>query len=357
MKTVPKVQLADPKKKMPTWLSGDSGMLLPSLTKTKKTRAQAFLQSRMQEWKHLNTMSLTQLKKWIDGFGTTPNEANNFLRIQMGKYFDIYPNQRVAIAGAERALLQDTFTLRENGWVNDAIINLFCNVLRSSIVTKKQTKRRCGIFKSYFMNKVLDRFNDDVNKRFIYDYNAVKKWGAATLGKDTNPLDYDLIIFFNNDDDQHWNLIVLSPKDRVIEQLDSMSHGYHRNLEAVYKWFYDELSFHFPTSVREVFHNKQNEWKFYTGRFENLQKNSCNCGVFTIAWAIALVKGLNLKQVDQRSVTTTRMNLLSLITCHTGTQGVIKEPTYLSNDMETRDAENIILQATYLEEQVRIAVD
>jgi hypothetical protein len=136
-----------------------------------------------------------------------------------------------------------------------------------------------------------------------------------------------------------------------------MSHGYHRNLEAVYKWFYDELSFRFPTSVREVFHNKQNEWKFYTGRFENLQKNSCDCEVFTIAWAIALVKGLHLKQVDQRSITTTRMNLLSLITCHTGTQGVIKEPTYLSIDTETREAENIILQATYLEEQVRIAVD
>jgi hypothetical protein len=68
--------------------------------KNKKNRAQAFLQSRMQEWKHLNTMSLTQLKKWIDGFGTTPNEANNFLRIQQGKYFDIYPNQRVAIASS-----------------------------------------------------------------------------------------------------------------------------------------------------------------------------------------------------------------------------------------------------------------
>jgi hypothetical protein len=63
------------------------------------------------------------------------------------------------------------------------------------------------------MNKVLDRFNDDVNLRYIYDYNAVEKWGAATLGKDTNPMDYDLIIFFNNDNDQHWNLIVLSPKD------------------------------------------------------------------------------------------------------------------------------------------------
>jgi Ulp1 family protease len=139
------------------------------------------------------------------------------------------------------------------------------------------------------MNKVLDRFNDDVNKRFINDYNAVKKWGAATLGKDTNPLDYDLIILYNNDDDQHWNLIVLSPKDRVIEQLDSMSHVYHRNLEAVYQWFYDALSFRFPTSVRDVFHNKQTEWKFYSGRFENLQKNGSDCGVFTIAWAIALV--------------------------------------------------------------------
>ena len=59
----------------------------------------------------------------------------------------------------------------------------------------------------------------------------------------------DAIVFFQNMQKCHWNLIVVRPKDYTIDSLDSMAMNNEVILVMIYRWLYDEIYFNYPNTL------------------------------------------------------------------------------------------------------------
>ena len=139
-----------------------------------------------------------------------------------------------------------------------------------------------------------------------YRYNYVKKWGRKFL-EGRSPLEYDAIVFFCNVGDMHWQLVVLYPQHGRIETMDSYRFTqFGSNLDAVYRWLYDEVHTHFPEQLSQI-----PAFVAIAGRNYGLQYNGYDCGVFCILWALALRNAHNLRaSVSEGEVTKARQRLL-----------------------------------------------
>ena len=163
---------------------------------------------------------------------------------------------------------------------------------------------------SFFIEKLCSKGSELSNiPDGTYNYDGVKHWGKRFL-KEANPMQLDAIVFFQNMQKSHWNLIVVRPKDYTIDSLDSMAMNNEVILVMIYRWLYDEIYFNYPDTL-DLF--KKKEWKLNDKTTMQRQQNGSDCGVFSVAWAIGISEHLNLYNMGQRSMDNARKRMLMVL--------------------------------------------
>ena len=82
-------------------------------------------------------------------------------------------------------------------WLNDEIINFYMKILE--IYSAEHTDMKVKCQKSYFMEKILPRADDEI----CYDYEAIKRWMRERVEE------FDIILYPINIVQQHWALTVV----------------------------------------------------------------------------------------------------------------------------------------------------
>ena len=195
-------------------------------------------------------------------------------------------------------------SLKAPNWVNDEVINFNLSVLRNFY--EEADDRIIGYLGPFFLTQLLSEGDETYDKEYVYNYSNVRCWGKKLL-KGVNPLDHDVIISFWNIRGSHWSLVLIFPKHKVIESCDSMNADHDVAINGMMRWFYDEISEHYPSLVSDI---EIEKWQLFQKREINKQHNGYDCGVFAICWTIALATGVHLKSVNQAAVTVARNRLL-----------------------------------------------
>ena len=114
-----------------------------------------------------------------------------------------------------------TDELGKGRWLNEEVINFFFSVYLARVdqrlCNENSNRKRCYIFSSYFMLKLLDERNEDDRLRGIYSYESVQRWTRTV-----NIFDMRCLLFPLNEDDQHWMLVCVCFESQEICYYDSM---------------------------------------------------------------------------------------------------------------------------------------
>ena len=131
-------------------------------------------------------------------------------------------NRQIAKAGTAYVTLGNALSLQHDTWIKDEIISFFVKTL-GSLNSNMPRSRKIIFVDSFFIEKLCSKGSELSNiPDGTYNYDGVKQWGKPFL-KEANPMQLDAIVFFQNMQKSHWNLIVVRPKDYTIDSLDSMA--------------------------------------------------------------------------------------------------------------------------------------
>jgi Ulp1 family protease len=170
----------------------------------------------------------------------------------------------------------------DNGWLNDNIVNAFMSTIVAS--KKEQTGWKTGdgapAFEAYDSTWYVKYEESGIN--------AISRWSTRKKIKGRNLLKCDKI-FFPASKNKHWTLLIISPKARKIEYLDSLRGGGNRKLffRIAREWLAMELGIQYDAS----------EWT-EEDLESQMQHNGDDCGVFTCFNALASAKDKNFQFVD-----------------------------------------------------------
>lgn len=156
-------------------------------------------------------------------------------------------------------------------WLNDETINGYLKLV-TDLGNKGQTAGatpKYHAFTSFFMTTLLDK-----------GYEGIKRWSkrAKIDGKKLYDVQ-DVFIPINRN--FHWTLLVVSPKNRIINYYDSLGGNGRDYVAAALKWLRGELGAAFS----------QGDWLIESAAPSPLQDNSSDCGVFAITTAKQLMLG------------------------------------------------------------------
>jgi Ulp1 family protease len=145
------------------------------------------------------------------------------------------------------ACASDLNTLAPKTWLNDNVIDLTTQVLASRAIT--ESKRVVAVFDSQFTKLILETPKQPTTAGTGMDYYIYDKVvGVAEkqlLGK--SPLDFDCLLFPNGIYRNHWNIMVVFPKHRLmIAALDSLKVGSVKDARIIFRWMYDETKYNHP---------------------------------------------------------------------------------------------------------------
>ena len=182
---------------------------------------------------------------------------------------------------------KDLRTLRDNGWLNDEIVNMIGNLVKDFIEKipnelepkPKDDGRVPKIYLplSFFVSKLM---SDTLE---IYSFDNVKRW-TTRAKKDIFACDF--VIFPRNISNTHWACVFLDMKKKIIWNLDSLGSSDKDFCEIMLKWLQDE-HFDKKKSVLPI-----NDWTI-KGPPADLprQNNGVDCGVFLCMFAYFLSQG------------------------------------------------------------------
>jgi Ulp1 family protease len=182
---------------------------------------------------------------------------------------------------------KDLRTLRDNGWLNDEIVNMIGNLVKDFIEKipnelepkPKDDGRAPKIYLplSFFVSKLM---SDTLE---IYSFDNVKRW---TTRAKTDIFSCDFVIFPRNISNTHWACVFLDMKKKIIWNLDSLGSSDKDFCEIMLKWLQDE-HFDKKKSVLPI-----NDWTI-KGPPADLprQNNGVDCGVFLCMFAYFLAQG------------------------------------------------------------------
>ena len=173
----------------------------------------------------------------------------------------------------------------KNGWLNDNIVNGFLSTI---VQTKKdQTGWKQGdtpAFEAYDSTWYLKARDEGIKS--ISRWSRKKKIDGSKLLKAEK-------IFFPASDGSHWTLLIISPKERKIEYLDSLygttNSKYFFGIAR--EWLAMELGTKYIAS----------EWTEMDSASQR-QRNHNDCGVFTCFNALASAKGKDFQFVNSNKM-------------------------------------------------------
>jgi hypothetical protein len=180
-------------------------------------------------------------------------------------------------------LLPRQFSGDPRAWLNDNIVNEYLGLLMAKVKKDAGFEHKRGgpappmhAFSSFWYTTLKKRPKDIV------------RWAPRFhLGKEQY-LDADLILY-PICEIGHWRLLVVKPKDRTIEYLDSM------NCDGTV--YINDLKGYLATEIGAAW--VEDEWTVLNPKNQRSvqQINNKDCGVFTVLNALALVRGEDLTKV------------------------------------------------------------
>ncbi|KAF1919821.1 hypothetical protein BDU57DRAFT_153876 [Ampelomyces quisqualis] len=178
-------------------------------------------------------------------------------------------------------LLPGLFSGDPRAWLNDNIVNEYLGLLMAKVKKEAGFEHKRGgpappmhIFSSFWYPTLTDRPKN------------IDRWAARFQLANQQYLDADLILY-PICDRGHWRLLVVKPKDRTIEYLDSLTHDGTKYIEALKGYLATELGDAWV----------EDEWTVLEMQRSIQQINGSDCGIFTILNALALMRGEELTKV------------------------------------------------------------
>ena len=170
----------------------------------------------------------------------------------------------------------------DNGWLNDNLVNAFMSTIVASKKEQTGWKARDGApaFEAYDSTWFVKYQESGID--------AISRWSTRKKIKGHHLLKCDKI-FFPASKNNHWTLLIISPKERKIEYLDSLGGGGNRKVffRIAREWLAMELGVQYDAS----------EWTEEDTQSQ-MQHNGDDCGVFTCFNALASVKDGDFQFVD-----------------------------------------------------------
>jgi Ulp1 family protease len=197
--------------------------------------------------------------------------------------------QVTARVGVQYIHINDLKTLGPAEWLNVTIIDRMTDVLASK--SDPNSKRRVAVFDSQF--KMINKHPLIDYPHFIrefYHYDRVRKDAHHRL-RGWSPVTIDCMSFPDNVGNQHWNLIIVSPKQRHIVGLDSMHANSCVGVRTIFRWLFNETSYNYPGDVDKLFlpHTKDIGWTFRVDTEVPPQIDGYNCGVSLLGYVACVL--------------------------------------------------------------------
>lgn len=169
--------------------------------------------------------------------------------------------------------------LKPGQWLNDEVINLYLVLLKEREAREPKKFIKCHFFNTFFFTKL-------VNSGTGYNYNAVRRWTSM------KKLGYHLIdcdkIFIPIHMNIHWTLAVINIKERKFQYLDSYKGREPRILDALARYFADEVKDKNQVDV------DVSQWRQEFVQDLPEQSNGFDCGMFMLKYMDFYSRGLDL---------------------------------------------------------------
>jgi hypothetical protein len=181
--------------------------------------------------------------------------------------------------------MRDLNTLAPETWLNDNIIDLMTQVLARRAVT--ESRRNVAVFDTQFTKLILEQPTGKGPRYYVYE-KAVGAADKRLLGK--GPLHFDCLLFPNGINSNHWTIMAVFPKERLIVALDSFRGG-----SAIFRWLYDEMKYNHSADANTLFQPYQQDlgWKYTVDTELTVQHDGYNYGVFMVGYFHCLLFGMN----------------------------------------------------------------
>ena len=201
-----------------------------------------------------------------------------------------------------KVLPQPGTTDDPSGWLNDEIVAAYLQMV-TDYAHEKAGHKRNETPKFHSFNPF---FYTNLKKK---GYEGVKRWAkkAKIGGKDLEEVEWVFIPV--NDAGNHWTMVVVSPKRKTMEYLDSMHHRSAPVLRHIKDWLKGELGSAY----------KETEW---TVREQPgldgigggpSQDNAKDCGVFAVTSAKMVALGVDPMAVSADDMPTQRRRMVAEI--------------------------------------------
>ena len=185
----------------------------------------------------------------------------------------------------------------QSGWMNDELINAYLEAVVAHYHDKVGHKRgetpRMHAFNSFLF----------ANMKKAGGHKNVLRWAQRAKIDGPSLLNVDCVFIPANINNNHWTLVVVSPKLRTIEYFDSLHYSNTSTIATVRAWLEGELKGDYHADEWTVIEDQADAQ--YLGRGQGpSQTNGSDCGVFTCTTAKMVSLG-----VDPRSVRASDMPL------------------------------------------------
>ncbi|KAJ4867631.1 Ubiquitin-like-specific protease 1A [Raphanus sativus] len=169
--------------------------------------------------------------------------------------------------------------LKPGQWLNDEVINLYLVLLKEREAREPKKFIKCHFFNTFFFTKL-------VHSGTGYNYGAVRRWTSM------KKLGYHLIdcdkIFIPIHMNIHWTLAVINIKERKLQYLDSFKGREPRILDALARYFADEVKDKNKVDV------DVSQWRQEFVQDLPEQRNGFDCGMFMLKYMDFYCRGLDL---------------------------------------------------------------
>ena len=132
------------------------------------------------------------------------------------------PDDKVAVSGPNKVTRSSMQTLKPKQWLNDEVINYYikiCLAERDKNICSSTGRKRSYFFNSFFMQKLFDEKNSDVEKRGKFNYDQVTRWSGKV--REQNLFQMKYVFAPINLDNTHWTLAVIFMEEKRIQYYDS----------------------------------------------------------------------------------------------------------------------------------------
>ena len=190
--------------------------------------------------------------------------------------------------------------LDETSWLNDKLMD-YCLSNINTLFGGDQSDYTSFIFPTKFLTRFLNI--DHPTLEGTLDWECVSRM-TKRLVKKRNLMKYDHIIMVANPGKIHWNCVVIYPKLKCIESIESAFTSSIRDLDAAWNWMV-WYSQEYDLAFDPV------GWNLYkSGKNLNHQTDTHNCGPFTILNTVCIHNHYSLSLVTTQLCRQLRMRLL-----------------------------------------------